>query len=1054
MASLFYRNIRLLVLSLILIVVWGVSSYLALPRLEDPELVSRNAVVTTFLPGANAERVEALVTEKIEDELTEIEEIETYESTSRAGSSIIQIDLSEQLTANEVNQVWSRVRDRLDDAAVEFPDGTTDPELDEVEVKAYALVAALTWEREDEPNYAILQRTADRLKDQLDAIAGTESVDVFGDPEEEVLVEVEPAKLLSLGLSSDALATQIRQSDSKDAAGQFRGVSDTLPLEIGGELTALEQLHQLPIQFGNGSAFTYLGDIARIQKATVEPLQRMAIVSGHPAIVLGAFVQSSDRLDQWAAVAHQVIQTTQSELSEGLGLTIIFDQSSYVTTRLRSLMLNLLFGGVLVFGVTFFMMGWRSAVIVGTALPLSLLMVLGLMGVMGIPLHQMSVTGLIVALGILIDTAIVMVDAVNHHLRQSHEEDNSPDQAIRQSIRHLAVPLLSSTITTVLAFMPIALLPGSVGEFVGTIGLNVILAVSCSLALSLTIIPALTVHLHTYWQNRFGESAVQRTSWWQQGFSHATLTQRYRQVVDWTTRRPAWGTAFALVLPVFGVLQAPHLEQQFFPPADRDQVHIELELGASSSIAQTYATAKAMSDRLMDVSGIDAVYWFVGENAPRFYYNLTGGRDNEANYAQAMVQLDSRSTPDIAHQLQTIVNQDFPGVQAVVRQFEQGPPFDAPIELRLYGNDVQTLRALGDTARSYLVQDAAITHTRASLNDVLPQLSFELNEEAVRQAGLDERQVAQQMNVLLEGAQGGSILEDTEELPVRVRMFNGDRADLSTIAALPLVAAPSTSGEWIPVSALGDVSLIPEPATITHRNGQRVNTIQGFIEAGTLPSQVLIPFQQQIEAALLPLPTGYSLEYGGEAAERDSAVGNLASFVGVLVVLTVATLVLSLRSFRLAGLIGGVAIASFGLGLFSVWLFDYPFGFNPIIGTVGLIGVAINDSIVVLAALDEHPRARMGDRTAAREVVIHSTRHVLATTFTTMVGFVPLLLDGGGFWPPLAVTIAGGVGGATLLALFFIPSAYILLKRRQWERFNTEQQSSGQPPLKQTALQG
>ncbi|MEM7772755.1 MAG: efflux RND transporter permease subunit [Cyanobacteria bacterium P01_A01_bin.37] len=1070
MASLFYRNVRLLILSLILIIVWGLSSYQALPRLEDPELVSRNAVVTTFLSGAKAERVEALVTEKIEDELTEIEEIDTYESTSRAGSSIIEIELAERLTADEVDGVWSRVRDKLDDAAVEFPAGTTDPELDEVEVKAYAMVAALTWDRDDVPNYAILRRRAEILQDRLNAIAGTESIDLFGDPDEEVVIEVNPSALVSLGLSPDALASQIRQSDSKDSAGQFRGGTRSLPIEVEGELTSLEQLRQLPIQFGDDGQFTYLGDMASIRKATVEPLQDMAIASGRPAIVLGAFVQSSYRLDQWAAQAHQVIQTTQAELSDGLSLNIIFDQSSYVSARLNKLILNLIFGGLLVFAVTLVMMGWQSAVIVGTALPLSLLMVLGLMGLMGIPLHQMSVTGLIVALGILIDTAIVMVDEVKHRLsRPSPEGDRPPDVAINQSIQHLAVPLLSSTITTVLAFVPIALLPGSVGEFVGTIGLNVILAVSCSLLLSLTVIPALAVHLHQIWRHSVAEALHERVGflthrllgqssnprqsvWWEDGFSNSRLSDGYRQLVSWTTHHPVCGIVLALALPLFGMLQAPHLEQQFFPPADRDQIHIELELSAASSIAQTHAIATAMGDRLTQFPEIKSVDWFVGENAPRFYYNLTGGRENEANFAQAMIQLNTRSTPELVRQVQQEVNQSFPTVQAVVRQFEQGPPFDAPVEVRLYGNNIRELERIGDDARSHLVQIENVTHTRASLNDVLPQLTFTLNEEAVRRAGLDDGQIAQQMNLLLEGIQGGSILEDTEELPVRVRVSNSDRATLDQIASLPLVANPSAPGEWIPVSALGEVSLTPEPAKITHRNGQRVNTIQGFIQAGTLPNDVLIPFQQQLEASLLPLPPGYSLDFGGEAAERDSAVGNLVSLIGVLVVLTVATLVLSLGSFRLAGLIGSVAIASFGLGLFSVWLFGYPFGFNPIIGTVGLIGVAINDSIVVLAALDENPRARMGDRAAVRDVVMHSTRHVLTTTFTTMIGFVPLLLDGGGFWPPLAVAIAGGVGGATLLALFLIPSAYVLLKHRQWKMFNEIEQGDRTEGLVQAPL--
>ncbi|NEQ69557.1 MAG: efflux RND transporter permease subunit, partial [Symploca sp. SIO2D2] len=379
------------------------------------------------------------------------------------------------------------------------------------------------------------------------------------------------------------------------------------------------------------------------------------------------------------------------------------------------------------------------------------------------------------------------------------------------------------------------------------------------------------------------------------------------------------------------------------------------------------------------------------------------------------------------------IDNNFPNVRAIVRQLEQGPPFDAPIEVRITGQNVVQLQNIGEAVRSQLVQLDTITHTRASLNETLPRAKFTLKEEAVRLAGLDYGAIAQQLNQTLEGIQGGSILEETEELPVRVRV--ADRSNLNQIAALPLFVKPASnatttsSNDWTPLNALGNLTLKPEVAKITHYNGERVNTIQGFIQAGVLPATVLSEFQQQLQTNPVPLAPGYNIAFGGEAEERADAVGNLVSTIGVLVVLTVATLVLSLGSFKLAGLIGVVAIASFGLGLFSVALFGYPFGFNPIIGTVGLIGVAINDSIVVLAALNENPQARLGKPQAIQNVVSQSTRHILTTTFTTMIGFVPLLLTRGEFWPPLAVAIAGGVGGATVLALFFIPSAYLLLKR-------------------------
>ena len=1027
----FYRNGRLLILTLLLIAVWGLSSYLALPRLEDPELVSRGAVVKTFFPGASAERVESLITEPLEDEFTSIEEILTYESTSREGSSIITLDLNEMVSADEVDTVWSRVRDKMDEVAVDFPPGTTQPELDEIDVRGYALITALTWTQDDVPNYGILRRLITRLEEQLQNLAGTESTDLFGVPDEEILVEVESAQLASLGLTAQDVAQQLAQSDAKLTAGQFRGATSDLSVDLDGELDSLTRIRQTPIEFGRNNQFIYVSDLARIEKGTVEPLSDMALVSDRPAVVVGAFVQSDTRIDHWAQEAHALLDDFEAQLPSGIQLDILFDQNTYVTNRLNGLMLNLVMGAMLVFGVTLIMMGWRAAIIIGLSLPLSLLMVLGCMNMLGIPLHQMSITGLVIALGILIDTAIVMVDDVYLNLRKGIQAE----EAIATSTSHLAVPLFSSTLTTVLAFTPIVLLPGSVGEFVSTIGLSVILSVSSSLFLGLTVIPALAAKLYERVPVATTSSSG-RGSILQQGISLRHLAHLYERTLDLTTRRPWLGIAFALTLPLVGFAHIPGLEQQFFPAADRDQLHIEMELPAAASINHNQEVVRQVRDRLIQHSEVEDVHWFLGENAPRFYYNLVGGRENESNFAQALIQLNQLSTHSLTQTLQADVNQHVPEAQAVVRQLEQGPPFAAPIELRISGQDIGELRRLGEQVRSRLVTLDHVAHTRSSLDEGIPQLQLAVDEENARLLRLDKGAIAQQLNTTLEGIEGGSVLEATEELPVRVRLSNTDRGNLAQVKSINLLAPSTPDGasqqsgaNWIPLSSVADVHLGAEQAKITRYDGQRVNTIQGFLDAGVLPNTVL----KQLEAQLqdVQLPPGYRFALGGEEAERSSAIGGLISTVGVLGVLMVATLVLSLGSFRLAALIGGVAIASFGLGILAIVPFGYAFGFNPIIGTVGLIGVAINDSIVVLAALKDDPRARLGDALAVRTVVMDSTRHVLTTTFTTMIGFVPLLLGGGEFWPPLAVTIAGGVGGATLLALYLIPSTFILIKRRQ-----------------------
>ena len=1039
MFTLFYRNTRLLFLTIILIFVWGISSYLSLPRLEDPELVSRNASVKTFFPGADAVRVEALITEKIEDKFTEIEEIKDYESTSSSGSSIIIIELKDEVQKSEVDGVWSRVQNQIDEVKSELPTGASEPELEKIKIKAYALITALTWQQDDSPNYSILNRQAEVLRDRIQAIAGTEEIEIYGDRTEEVNVEIDPVAIASYNLTVADISRQIQQSDSKVTAGLLRNDNNDLSIEVAGELDTLKRVRNIPLNFGSQGQFIRLQDVATVSKGLKSPASELSIIGDRPGVTLAVHVESGTRLDLWARNADEVLRSYRAELPSAMELKTILDQSNYVEDRLNGLILNLFLGGGLVFLVTLLMMGWRSAIIVGTSLPLSILMVFGWMNVMGIPLHQMSMTGLIVALGILIDNAIVMVDEVSNHLKSGFK----PLDAISNSVNHLAVPLLSSTITTVLAFLPIALLPGATGEFVSTIAISVILAVSSSLFLALAIMPTLTAKLYkSVGANGHSplQQTLQRQFWWQTGISIPILTQWYSKTIAWTIKRPVLGICLALLLPLTGFIQAASLEQQFFPAADRDQLQIQLELPATTAIAQTQVITEEVRDRLLTFEDITDVHWFIGRSVPRFYYNVLTSREQEANYAQAIVQINDLATSDLAQRLQGELDTSFPTARIVVRQLEQGPPFDAPVEMRIYGSDLETLQQLGEEARDLLLGVADITHTRASLAEITPQLELEVDEEEVRLAGLDRRAIAQQLESSLEGTTGGSILESTEELPVRVRLSASNRDRLNNIASLNLLPTQNSDNafESVPLSSLGKITLKPELAKITRYNGQRVNTVQGFLTPGVLPDRALSNFKQQIENSNWQLPNGYSYEFGGEAEQKNNALGGLISTIGVIAVLMVATLVLSLGSFRLAAIIGVVAIASFGLGLFAIWLFGYPFGFNPIIGTVGLIGVAINDSIVVLAAIQQHPVAKTGNKRAIKEVVLRSTRHVIATTLTTAVGFVPLLLGGGEFWPPLAIAIAGGVIGATLLALYLIPAAYLIVVRSKTRKFSNK----------------
>ncbi len=1020
MSNLFYRNRRLLVLLIALITVSGLSSYYVLPRMEDPLLTPRFALINTLFPGADAQRVESLITEKIEEELRDVEQIKELRSTSRAGVSTITVELRDDVY--DAAPIWSRIRDRLGDAETQLPEAAGKPDFDELNVRAYAMIVALSSGNSGSPEFAILRRLAEELEDELRLVTGTEDVDLFGDPDEEFVATIRPGALAAVGLSAADVARQLAASDAKVAAGMMRGTNEDLLFEVDSELDSLARIGRTPIQTGPDGKIVQLADVATIEKGIVQPPRSLAVIGGKPGIALGILVREHVRIDHWNASAHSALEAFENRLPAGIELVTVFEQNRYVAERLTSLLDNLLLGGAAVVVVVLVMMGWRNALVVAATLPLSAFAVLTGIRLLGIPIHQMSVTGLILALGLLIDNAIVIVDEVSDRLRR-----NIPAAtAVSQSVRHLAVPLFGSTLTTALAFAPIMLMEGPAGEFVGAIAVSVVLAIVSSLLLALTVTPALTA----LFTSPAGETSPRR--WWRDGLGSTRLAGLYRASLDTLFARPYLGIVLGVALPIAGFVQAARLTEQFFPPADRDQFQIELELPPQASLAEALELIGEVRERALARKEIVEVHWFLGESAPTFYYNVVPRRKNTSYYAQALVQLTSaENTRALIHELQRDFDTRFGKARLLVRQLEQGPPFDAPIEVRLFGNSMEKLQDLGDEIRAILAATPGVIHTRSEISDVVPKLSLQVDEHQARLAGLDHRVVADQLSTTLEGTLGGSVLEATEELPVRVRLTNEDRSDLSRIASLELVASRPLPNRvdyaGIPLSAVAHLALEPEIATVQRLDGQRLNEIQAFLPAGVLPADILAEFQRRLEASDVRLPSGYAIRYGGEAAKRDEAVGNLLANAGVLAVLMVATLVLSFGSFRIAAIIGVVAGLSAGLGTGALWVFGYPFGFMAIVGTMGLIGVAINDAIVVMAALREDQQARQGDRCAVRNVVVHSTRHVVATSLTTMAGFTPLILAGGGFWPPLAVAIAGGVGGATLLALYFVPSAFLLV---------------------------
>ncbi|MEM9499772.1 MAG: efflux RND transporter permease subunit, partial [Pseudomonadota bacterium] len=1001
MESLTFRQPRLVALILLVLISAGLSSFLSLGRQEDPTITNLFAMVTTQFPGADPERVEALVTTEIEQELRRIAEVDEITSVSRSGVSVVSVELLETLDEDTIEQVWSEARDAVADARRRFPPGALAPDFDSEGISAYSAVISVSSDA-PEMSLSVLSRHAEALGDRLRSIPATRAVDFFGLPEEEVLISLDPTRAAALGLTAREVALRVAEADGKVQAGRIQGDVD-LGVTVSGAFETLDRLRDIVLRETAQGGTVTLADVAQIDRGPRDPATELAYANGHPAILLGVLAQDGVQIDTWMGFLRDELASGAALVPLGVHETLLFDQSVYTLDRLNEVGGNMAIGVTLVVLVLLVTLGLRAATIVALVLPVVSLATLATMNFIGLPIHQMSVTGLIVALGLLVDAAIVMTDEVRRRLQAGATRE----AAVGQSVRRLAAPLLASTVTTALAFTPMILLPGPAGDFVGSIAIAVVLMLIWSLIVALTVTPALAGWMLP---SRDAGTLLSR------GVSWPGLGRLFETTIRLAVYNPLRSVALALVLPVMGFAAFPTLTAQFFPGVERNQFYLEIDMPPGSAIGDTSRVLLEIDEIIRSDDGVSTLYWTIGHSGPAFYYNIVGNRSQEPGFAQGMVTtLTDADAARLVPELQRRLDAQFPQAQIIVRDLVQGPPVNAPVEIKIRGQDIATLRGLGDDVRAIMADLGLVTQARASVSGGAPRLRFEIDDVKARLLGLDVADLAAQLDAALVGQTGGSMVEGTEQLQVRVRMGEGLRNDLSALATMPVVLpgaqAVSASGAFpaVPLSELAHPVLEPAESVITRTDGIRENTIQAFILPGVLPEEALQDVLEELDRRGFAMPPGYSLELGGDSDARSNTVGNLMASVGLIVMLTVATIALTFNSFRLTAVALCVCVLSAGLSILSLAILQFPFGINAIIGVIGSIGVSINATIIILTALQQDPDAAAGDRNAMARVVTASSRHIVSTTVTTFGGFLPLILEGGGFWPPFAVAIAGGV---------------------------------------------
>ena len=1002
---------RLFLLAMLFIIAGGLLSYDSLPRQENPQLAERWGDITAVLPGATPQRMETQVADVLETQLREIDEIKTIESRSFSGMVSVGLEFKEDVGKGETDEVWAKVQDMVSESAALVPPGTS-MTLSHSGPPTTVLFA-LQWRGDGDPQPVILSRLASQLKRKLANIVNSEKALIFGDTQEEIFVGADLDLLTDAGMNIQSIATAIDRYDSKRAIGNIVGQGSEFRIKAQDNIRLVNDLRKLPLKTLDANQIIRLEDVATVEKLPVDPPIEIVSYNGKPSVFVDVRGKFSQRTDLYSSAVLRVADSFKAGLPDEIGLEVIYNESDYVEEKFSFLMQSILLATFIVLFLSYLLLGPRSAVIVSAVVPLTILLVLIGCTILDVPLHQTSVTGIILSLGLLIDNSIIVVE--DYKYRKSLNLVNR--QAIYASIRHLSLPLLAATVTTGLAFMPMAAGKGASPEFVGDMAITIILAVTSSLFLALTVVPVL---LKTMEDSNFLNLNKSQNS----GFSHPGMRDQYRKFLAWAFYKPSRALILSLILPMLGFVSFGFLDTDFFPNQGKAMFRVDVELDANASIYATNERIASIRDQVLLEEYIETDMWWVGRRLPRLLYNVIGGSSGEGSdnlatgvfFTSSFEEMDS-NLADLAKRLE----KDHADIRVRVRKFTNGPPVEFPVVIAVFGEDIQILKSLGEELKSILAKSPQVVDVLADQSVSVTGLQINFDEVNLAFSSKSSKDIINEISSSTRGLYVGSMLDGNKEIPIRIKNKNRESSELNQAAFLAINSAEGFDY----VESFSDISYSSEINQINRYQGSRNNAVKAAVYPGTLGSNVLTDVADELRAFEDSLPTGYSLKQFGDAEERAESFGQIFSTFFFFMGLIVVALVMILNSFRQASIILFVGTLCIGLGFLGMFVGFQNFGFIGLVGIVGLAGLAINDSIVVLSHLNEDAGTGKISKHKLIETTIRSTRHIVTTSLTTMGGLLPLLFDK--FFETLAWAMCFGVMGSALLALLLIPSMFCFL---------------------------
>ncbi|KNH18893.1 multidrug transporter AcrB [Pseudomonas syringae] len=1002
------RNRQIVLFLMLLLAVVGALSYTKLGQSEDPPFTFKAMVIRTNWPGATAEEVSRQVTERIEKKLMETGEYDRIASFSRPGESQVTFIARDSMHSVEIPELWYQVRKKISDIRHTLPPGIQGPFFNDEFGTTFGNIYALTGEGFD---YAVLKDYADRVQIQLQRVKDVGKVDLLGLQDEKIWIELSNVKLATLGLPLAVVQQALEEQNAMSTAGFFETTSERLQLRVSGNFQTVDEIKNFPIRVGDRTF--RIADVANVRRGFNDPPAPRMRFMAEDAIGLAVAMKDGGDILILGKALEVEFTRIQKNLPAGMQLRKVSDQPAAVKTSVGEFVQVLVEALAIVLLVSFFSLGVRTGMVVALAIPLVLAMTFACMYYLGIGLHKISLGALVLALGLLVDDAIIAVEMMAIKMEQGFDRVKAASYAWTST----AFPMLTGTLITAAGFLPIATAQSGTGEYTRSIFQVVTIALLASWVAAVVFVPYLGEKL-------LPDLAKIHAAKHGTGDGHpdpygTPFYQRVRRLVEWCVRRRKTVIVLTIVMFVASVVLFRFVPQQFFPASGRLELMVDLKLTEGASLSNTAEEVKRLEGLLKDHAGIDNYVAYVGTGSPRFYLPL----DQQlpaASFAQFVVlakTIEDRET--LRTWLIETLNEQFPALRSRVTRLENGPPVGYPVQFRVTGEHIEDVRALARKVAAKVRENPHVVNVHLDWEEPSKVVYLNVDQDRARALGVSTANLSGFLRSSLTGASVSQYREDNELIEILLRGTVHERTEL---ALLPSLAVPTDNGRSVALSQIATLEYGFEEGIIWHRNRLPNVTVRADIYGKEQPATLVQQIMPTLDPIRAELPDGYLLDVGGTVEDSTRGQNSVNAGVPLFIVVVLTLLMLQLRSFSRTVMVFLTApLGLIGVTLFLM-VFRQPFGFVAMLGTIALSGMIMRNSVILVDQIEQDIAAGLKPWQAIIEATVRRFRPIVLTALAAVLAMIPLSRSV--FFGPMAVAIMGGLIVATALTLLFLPALY------------------------------